>query len=401
MADPIAFFSRQVVLLTGATGHLGACLLYKLTLVLGASQVYVLIRTQPEDAIAKWKALMPADAEALVGLIRSKNIIFLQGDMVRSDLGLTAATKRQLAERVSIVINAAADISLKATLRDTVVRNCQSALELARLASDFPRLLAFVQVSSLFALSFLRDGPVREELHPIPNAERVYRDILAGTNEDWEGYAWPYARSKHLMECLLTQRYARLPLILLRPSSIGPAIAQPFEMYGHTPSIPINNLYARLMAPNPGTSVFHATQGSRSGTNVLDEIPVDLVADVLLQHVQRGSRGPIHAGAHIYIPRQFDQVITDAKRYVPPQWRAKMTTVVFSTDPESRECQLARFYRVSTRGWTFCVDKSASLDRAGPLGLDVPGHDGEAFTERRVREIFRRTVGCDCGNSKL
>jgi nucleoside-diphosphate-sugar epimerase len=374
-----------VVFLTGSTGHLGACLLYKLVVVLKVPQVHVLIRTNPENAIAKWKRLMPAHYEAIIG---SQSLTFHIGDISSPGLGLSKVSQKGLAGRVTIIINAAANISLKAGLREAVLNNCRSVLSLAGMALSFPRLVSFVQVSSLFALSHLPDGPVEEKLYPIAQVERAYGAILDGGDGSWDGYAWPYARSKHIMECLLTERYPELPLLIVRPSSIGPAVSEPFELYGHLPSIPVDNLLERLMLPGKEIHVFRPAIGSSSGSNVLDEIPVDLVANILLQHVQQGSRGPVHACSRSYVSRTFDDLVSDLAKHVPPYWRSDMKEVVFSCDrPES---ELATFYRVATRAWEFHHWRSVHLNKCGPLSVDISGHDLDQFTERRVEGILHR-----------
>jgi hypothetical protein len=53
------FYKQQVAFLTGATGGLGGCLLYKLSIVLNVQRLYVLIRRSESTVIKRWKHTMP------------------------------------------------------------------------------------------------------------------------------------------------------------------------------------------------------------------------------------------------------------------------------------------------------------------------------------------------------
>ncbi|ORY58516.1 uncharacterized protein BCR38DRAFT_413368 [Pseudomassariella vexata] len=144
------------------------------------------------------------------------------------------------------------------------------------MAINFTRLIKFIYVSSAYACSFLPNGPV-EEVYPIVNADQVFEDIFRGRQNKWPGYAWP----------------------------IGPAIEQPHELYGFQASIPLNNFFSRLLSASGGAVVLQAAAGSASGGNILDETPVDLVANIMLQHDQIGTEGVIHACSRSYIPKDF------------------------------------------------------------------------------------------------
>jgi hypothetical protein len=121
------------------------------------------------------------------------------------------------------------------------------------------RLWHFIQVSTAYANSFLPDGPVEEKIYYLSNpdnAERELEEILrTGTTKHLGRFSVPYQYSKQLMERLIMARFPDLPILLLRPTCISPAIAQPFEMYGPKGLCPISTLYSRLMRPTGGKSV--------------------------------------------------------------------------------------------------------------------------------------------------
>jgi fatty acyl-CoA reductase len=111
----------------------------------------------------------------------------------------------------------------------------------------------------------------------------------------------------------MISRFPNLPILLLRLISIGPAIAQPYEMYGPQGSCPISTLYSRLMQLTRGKSIWYAP--AYSG-NILDEIPVDLVANVLIQHVHSGTRGVVHASSSYYIPKTLEWILEQPFKYL-------------------------------------------------------------------------------------
>ncbi|WQF88121.1 Putative fatty acyl-coenzyme A reductase, NAD-binding domain, fatty acyl-CoA reductase [Colletotrichum destructivum] len=383
------FFQHQVVLLTGATGGLGGCLLYKLAVVLRVPKVYVVIRKTPEKAIETWATTMPNHINEI---LQTGSIHFVNGDMTAPRYGLADQDVRAMESDVTIVVNAAANISLKLPLRQLVQENCLSALELGELATGFTKLVSYVQVSSAYALSDLPDGPMEERIYTIGDANQLLNDILSGTTNSSAGFAWPYARSKRLMECLMDQRLSgRLPLLIVRPTGIAPAIKEPFELYLPNASCPLNTFYSRMMYPTGGSALFHAPEGFLTGKNIVDEIPVDLVSNIILQHVRRQTRGVVHTSSQAYIPRTFDDYLDDLERYVPDDWRSRMARPAFTTDRSARQCRVAEFYVIKSRNWLVRTDRSRDLELGGPIGLGIRDHDSEAYTERRVRRIFAET----------
>ncbi|KAJ0161301.1 Fatty acyl-CoA reductase 2 [Colletotrichum tanaceti] len=389
------FFQHQVVLLTGATGGLGGCLLYKLAVVLRVPKVYVVIRKTRQQAIETWATTMPNHINEI---LQTGSVRFVDGDMTAPRYGLADRDVRAMASDVTVVINAAANIGLKRPLRQLVRENCLSALELGELATGFTKLVSYVQVSSAYALSDLPDGPMEERIYPIgdaADASRLLNDILSGTTGSSAGFAWPYAKSKRLMECLMDQRLSRrLPLLIVRPTGIAPAIKEPFELYLPNASCPLNTFYSRMMYPTTAggdTALFHAPEGFSSGRNTVDEIPVDLVSNMILQHVRRRTRGVVHASSQSYTPRTLDDYLDDLARHVPADWRSRMPRPAFTADRSARQCRVAEFYVIKSRNWLVRTDRSRDLEVGGPIGLGIRDHDIEAFTERRVRRIFAET----------
>jgi alcohol-forming fatty acyl-CoA reductase len=384
----VEFYRRQCVFLTGCTGGVGGSLLYTLAVALRVPKIYVLIRSSPEIATRR---LFTTLRHCAADVFRTGAVHYVRGDATLPNFGLDAEVVRRLEDEVTIVIHSAATTSFKASLRRVVIDNTLPALELARMSSRFSKLVLHVQLSTSYAMSFLPDGPVEERIYPLDDPEQLVRDIVAGRTTDFSGYPWPYARSKHIMECLLTKHFARLPLLIVRLSAVGPSLQSPYEMYGPIESVPISHLYARLMRPVGGTSVFRTSEEAPSGSNILDEIPMDLCTNLILQHIQRGSQGVVHAVARSYIPRTLQARFDDLDKWLPQDVQAGRTKAVYTADRSQKQSSLADAYAVLTRNWLFLNDRSQDLELEGPLSMSFAGHDLEKFTRRRVNAILKET----------
>jgi alcohol-forming fatty acyl-CoA reductase len=389
------FYSTQTVFLTGSTGGLGGCLLYMLALVLRTLKIYILVRGSDKRAVDWWTQTMP---EQWWDLVTSGSIEFVVGDMKDPMFGIGKDVLEEMKKEVTLIIHAAANISSETSIGEAVADNCLPSLRLAGMASEFENLDCFVQVSTAYANSFLPDGPIEEKIYPLSNPddpEAELRQIRSNTPPRYlEDFPYPCVYSKHLTERLLISRFPSLPLLIIRPTCIGPAISHPYELYGSEGSCPISALYSRLMDPVGGINLWHAPKNQVTGTNRLDEIPVDLVAKILFQHVLHETRGIIHASSLNYIPKTMNEIMDKARRWAHHcsfGWGAVMARNVFTTDKSIWECQIAKSYKgMLARDWQFDNTKSRDLEHDGPLSLDISNHDVSEFTKKRVIEIFNK-----------
>ena len=386
--DDVAFWGHQTVFLTGATGGLGGCLLYKLVVVLKVPKIYVLCRDTSARAIATWNKNMPYETP---GLLASKRIAFVVGDMTALKFGIDPIIQAELAKEVTVLVHAAANISLGAPLSDIVTENCLPVLELAKMSTVFQDLKVFIQISSAYANSHLEDGPVEEKIYPLEDAEEELKRVLAtGSTEHLPQFAWPYAYSKHLMERLLMSRYPNLPILIVRPTIICPAIYQPHPFYGPDGSCPMETLFSLYMR-YPNNGIWHAAQGQDSATNILDEIPVDWVANIILLHGAAGTTGIIHASAASYVLRTFDQMLQQAHGNVPDKIRTLLPPFNFVRDRSIDQCPVAEMYQVATRDWQFSIEASKHLlAKKGPLSIAVGDHDVAKWTGERFVRFVRK-----------
>lgn len=383
-------FENQVVFLTGSTGSLGGCLLYKLALQLPTRKIFVLVRGSRQVAEEKWRRLMPDHTTAMLG---TNKIYFVVGDMKKPSFGIGGSDLQLLREEVTLVIHAAAQISLDSDFREAIEDNCLPSLELAGIASRFHRLKLFVQLSTAYANSFLPDGHIGERLYSVSDEdpEQELASILeSGSSPHTDRFSSRYAQAKYLMERLLLKRFPLLPLLLVRPTIFGGAMRDPYPIYGPENSTPMTK-FARLYLSDSGTQVWHATPGYKSGTNVLDEIPVDFVANATLIHAAAKTMGVVHVGAQLYVPLTFDDFLRIVDSHAPPEMKKGLPRIVFTEDQSAPQAILAELVKAGTRNWHFDCGRSYWLKQiGGPLNLQACKHDSDRLNSMRMMDIYRR-----------
>ncbi len=191
------------ILLTGATGFLGAHLLRTLLDETEAT-VHCLVRSSANDGLERVRRNLTAyrvwsDSDA--ARLRS-----VRGDLRRPRLGLGAQEFRSLAGEVDAIVHAAADVNWVhgyESLRDA---NVLGTRELLRLACEgTPKPLHFVSSTSV----------CHSTLGPATVDERT--DVFAAVDGLWLGYA----QSKCAAEALVREAGTRgLPVTIVRPSLV-------------------------------------------------------------------------------------------------------------------------------------------------------------------------------------
>jgi hypothetical protein len=386
-------FTRHSVFLTGSTGSLGGCLLYKLALQLPTQKIFVLIRGSAESAIEKWRRLMPKQTQAI---LNTGKVHFVVGDIKETDFGIQGSELRRLCDEVTLVIHTAATITLDAGIVESIENNCLPSLELAKIVSRFRRLKLFVQISTAYVSSFLPDGYVGERLYSISDADpegELAAILSTGNSPDTARFSSSYTHAKYLMERLLLKRYPLLPLLLVRPTIFGASIRDPYPLYGPINSTPMNKFASLFFADRGGQHVWHATEGYGTGANIVDEIPVDFVANGCLLHAAARTQGIVHLGAQLYVLFTFDDFLRLAEASAPPSIQKELPTLIFTQDRNAPQSLLADLVKVSTRNWVFDCGRSYWLKQmAGPLSLAACKHDVDKLNSARIKEIYENTA---------
>jgi len=395
MQDIYDYYKGQTVFLTGATGGLGACIMWQLTDYLNVSKVFLLVRQTHEQFIQRFTEIMPQQVPKIEERLKSGQIVLVKGDITQEKFGISDEDLATLQRETTILIHSAASISLVAKIADVIKTNCIPTLKLAEMSMHMPNLKYFVHVSSSYANTFLPDGVVEEKVYEItPDAEKELAQILeTGDSPHVKDFPWPYGYSKQLTERLLGSRFPQLPLLIVSPAIIGPAICQPFPMYGPKGSCPINILLSRLMKPtdNQANAVFYSPSG---GNNILDEIPVDIVGNVLLRHVHAGTKGVVHASSAYYFSKSVGWMFKQMEESLPPRWIEKISRHVFTADINAPLCKEAKFYNMVGREWIFVAPSAKLLNKVeGPLAIDIETHNIDEYFQFRLKCIFEETFG--------
>ncbi|MCL4562084.1 MAG: AMP-binding protein [Chloroflexi bacterium] len=215
--------SNRYVLLTGATGFLGAQIARRLLRETDLT-IIALVRADNQAAAAHhlsrawwdWPELVSAlTSDPAVGggdgagLHKKGKVEIIPGDVSLPHLGLDEATYSCLASRITHIIHSAADLRLDAPLdelRKTNFQGTANMLELAHFAHRNHGLERYAHVSTAYVAGG-RTGP-------IPEAD------LTGEY----GFSCAYELSKYEGECLVQAAKSELPVSVFRPGMIAGAV---------------------------------------------------------------------------------------------------------------------------------------------------------------------------------
>jgi thioester reductase-like protein len=248
------------VLLTGATGFLGMEVMGRL------------VEEQDREVIALVRADGEREAcERLEGVLHRlydsppqafQRVHALPADLVRDDLGLSAAHRREVLARASVIVHCAASIRFDLPLDEALRTNAGGAEKILDLAGELDRrgrLEQVVHVSTAY-VSGRHEGPFAET------------DMDLG-----QQFRNTYEQSK--LEAERRIRARDLPVLVARPSIIvGESTS------GWTPAF--NVIYWPLQAFARG--LISRVPADPNG--VVDIVPVDYVADAIAALTQMGGR---------------------------------------------------------------------------------------------------------------
>ncbi len=202
--------SHRYILLTGATGFLGAQIARRLIHETDLTLI-VLVRAESQAAATHrlsrawwdWPELVTALAEGAG--TQSPRVEVLPGDISLPHLGLDEAEYSRLATRVTHIIHSAADLRFDGSpdeMRKTNLRGASNMLELARLAHRDHGLERYAHVSTAYVAGG-RTGAVNEA------------DLTAEY-----GFTNGYELSKYEAESLVQTAKSELPISVFRPGMI-------------------------------------------------------------------------------------------------------------------------------------------------------------------------------------
>jgi len=195
----------DTVLLTGATGFLGAFLLADQLRRHPQLNVWCLVRA---DGVGAAKARVRANLQHydLWDDDFGARIVGLPGDLAQPRLGLDEATWAGLAERIGGILHNGAQLSYVAPYSQLKAPNVDGTLAVLQLAAAAGAPVEFISSTSVYEAAAYRGQAISET-----------DDVAA-----WEGIHLGYSQSKWVSERLvLAAAAAGLPVTIYRPPLIG------------------------------------------------------------------------------------------------------------------------------------------------------------------------------------
>jgi long-chain acyl-CoA synthetase len=268
----------DVVLLTGATGFLGAQIARRLIRRAGCT-VIAIVRAEDRETAERRLSRAWWDWPQLASEVGHR-VEVVCGDVSMQDLGLGQAVHAGLAHRVTHIIHAAADLRVSAPideLRATNVQGVEHLLELARAVERDHGLARLSHVSTAYVCGGRR-GAVPE-------------DALT----DAFGFSSAYELSKYEGERLVEAAKGELPISVYRPGMIvGDSRTGEIKTF--------NTFYFPLRLYLSGKSrILPAHPGLRANL-----VPVDYVADAIV----RLTFEPEAAGLTFHLTAPHDSLPT-------------------------------------------------------------------------------------------
>lgn len=247
---------KNVVFLTGATGHVGRNLIPRILGEEDVSLLIVLIRADSDRELGdRLEKLLSSLTPVLDPESARLRLMAVRGDITQERFGLSEPRFRALASCVTHVIHSAANVRFRQPLADARrinVEGTKNVMALARLARSTGRLKRVAHVSTAF-VSGDRQGIIAED------------DLNCR-----QGFSNTYEQSKYEAELFLRETCQDLPLVIFRPSIIVGD-----SQSGATSAF--NVLYIPLKYMARGLARFVPC----SPATPLDVVPVDYVCDAI------------------------------------------------------------------------------------------------------------------------
>ena len=121
------FYSNKTVLITGGTGLVGKVIVYKiLRSIESIKKVYILIREKNgKNYLERFNDLITKSRDLFTNIEKQslEKLVPIDGDVSLPGLGLNEENRKLILKEVSIVFNAAADISFETDLRYQILDN--------------------------------------------------------------------------------------------------------------------------------------------------------------------------------------------------------------------------------------------------------------------------------------
>ena len=190
------------VLLTGATGRLGRCVVAELARA--DCDLVLVVRASSQDAARE------RIRQAVPHGVSAGQLTVVCGDVTVPGFGLGVREQRRLRASVDAILHAAASTSFSLPLEEARATNVAATRNVLDFAERTPRLRRLAHVSTAFVAGRRTGRMLEREL------------------EHDHGFLNSYQQSKHEAELLVASRRDSLPLVVFRPSIVldGPGSTQ-------------------------------------------------------------------------------------------------------------------------------------------------------------------------------
>ncbi|XP_065217208.1 putative fatty acyl-CoA reductase CG5065 [Planococcus citri] len=234
------FYAQKKILITGATGFMGKVLLWKL--LHSCSQldtIFVLMRSK------HGKSSMSRNTEffnspAFENLKKDnpkvfEKVVLISGDVGEDGIGLSDLDRGILIDEVSVVFHSAAIIKMNMDLRTVLNVNTVGTARMLELAQQMKKLESFVYLSTAYCCC--ENPTVEERMYPSNHNPNNIIDLIKWIEPKLlekitPGLIHPlpntYTYSKRLTESMLHDYVSKVPIIVARPSIVGPCFKEPF-----------------------------------------------------------------------------------------------------------------------------------------------------------------------------
>jgi thioester reductase-like protein len=290
--------TRETLLITGATGFVGAGVLSRMLRADPQMRAYALVR----DDASRMRLLVSCPDIA-------HRITAIKGDMCRRGLGIDYEVRKALTREVTLVVHCAANTTFSQSLVTARRVNTEGTRQLLSLCRAFGGLRQFGYVSTSYV------------------AGRAQGVIIEGANPGHQGWVNAYERSKFEAEQLV--RSSWLDWVIFRPSTIvcdgvDGRISQ------------VNAVHRALKIYNRGLAAMMPGHEN----NTLDVVPADYVSDAIARVMgdPRASRATLHLCAGDGAIRLGDLLDEAYDLWMSdPEWRRRRVERVVLTDLDTYE----------------------------------------------------------------
>jgi alcohol-forming fatty acyl-CoA reductase len=331
MSDTInEFYNGKNILITGATGFVGKLLIEKLLYSCDKlNNIYCLIREK--NGHTGDERLNEITSSKVFDKLRKKEPYFrerltpITGNILESDLNLGEKEAKLLKEKIHIVFHLAGTVNLDQDLKTSLLTNVYGLRNTLNFAKKINNLEAFVHVSSIYANS---NRPfIEERIYPSNIEPQKILNLLEWMEDEWIQLATKkligdkpntFTYTKWLSETLLEQEGGDLPIVIIRPSTIGAAWKEPFVGWVEKSSGPCDLFIAA------GRGYLRSIKGE--GHAVLDIVPVDIVVNLLISsawHTVSNKKNEIQiyhcstGGLHPFRWGEMENFVTMYSKNIP------------------------------------------------------------------------------------